>query len=193
MNALPEGTDGLVVGGGFPEVMAEALAANTSLLADVRARVDAGLVVWAECGGLLWLARSLDGHPMVGAVAGGAAMSERLTLGYRTAVQLVETPLGPAGTQLRGHEFHYTHLAPAGTALQLTGRTGTTTGGFASPTLLASYLHIHLAARPDLAESFVRSVIRSRGSATARDCGAAPRRDRAVGDAPARRAGSGRT
>ena len=192
-DALPEGTDGLVVGGGFPEVMAEALAANTSLLADVRARVDAGLVVWAECGGLLWLARSLDGHPMVGAVAGGAAMSERLTLGYRTAVQLVETPLGPAGTQLRGHEFHYTHLAPAGTALQLTGRTGTTTGGFASPTLLASYLHIHLAARPDLAESFVRSVIRSREAAAARGRGAAPRRDRAVGDAPARRARSGGT
>ena len=50
---------------------------------------------------------------MVGAVAGGAAMSERLTLGYRTAVQLVETPLGPAGTQLRGHEFHYASLVDA--------------------------------------------------------------------------------
>ena len=61
--ALPPAVDGLVVGGGFPEVYGEALAANEPLLADVRRRVGGGLPTWAECGGLLWLSRSLDGRP----------------------------------------------------------------------------------------------------------------------------------
>lgn len=158
-DALPASIDALVIGGGFPEVMVEQLAANEPLRRDVRDRIDRGLVVWAECGGLLWLAEALDGHPMVGAVAASARMTDRLTLGYRTAVQQVATPLGPAGTELRGHEFHYTALDPPGGALELTGRTGTAPGGWASPRLLASYLHVHLGARPDLAEAFVRTAI----------------------------------
>ncbi len=153
--ALPDGIDGLVIGGGFPEVMAGSLRANEPLRHDVAERVAGGLVTWAECGGLLWLARSLDGHPMVGALAVDAAMTDRLSLGYRTARQLVDTPLGPAGTVLRGHEFHYTSTEPAGAALELTGRTGTALGGFATATLLASYLHVHLAGQPALAEHFV--------------------------------------
>ncbi len=157
--ALPPDIGGLVIGGGFPEVMAEQLGDNETLRADVRARLAGGLTVWAECGGLLWLARSLDGHLMLGAVAADAVMTDRLTLGYRTAVQQVATPLGPAGTSLRGHEFHYTSIEPGGHALELTGRTGTAIGGFASPSLLASYLHVHLAGRPDLAESFVAASL----------------------------------
>ncbi|MGN6692838.1 MAG: cobyrinate a,c-diamide synthase, partial [Aquihabitans sp.] len=100
--------------------------------------------------------------PMVGAVEAEAAMTDRLTLGYRTAVLQVDSPLGPAGTELRGHEFHYTATEPAGAALQLTGRTGTSPGGYASPRLLASYLHVHLAGRPDLAEAFVAAAIAGR-------------------------------
>lgn len=156
--ALPDDVDGLVVGGGFPEVMAAGLSTNEPLRRDVAARVAGGLVTWAECGGLLWLARSLDGHPMVGALAVTSAMTERLTLGYRTVRQQVASPLGPAGTELRGHEFHYTDTTPAGSALELTGRTGTTLAGFASGTLLASYLHVHLAGQPALAEAFVAAA-----------------------------------
>ena len=59
--ALPDDLDGLLVGGGFPEVHAAALADNVPLLADVARRIGGGLVTWAECGGLLWLCRSLDG------------------------------------------------------------------------------------------------------------------------------------
>ncbi len=160
--ALPPDVDALVVGGGFPEVMVEQLAANQSLRSDVRARIDEGLVVWAECGGLLWLAATLDGHSMVGAVAADGRMTERLTLGYRSAVQTVDTPLGPAGTELRGHEFHYSTVEPSGSALTLTGRTGTHVGGFGSPRLLASYLHLHLGGRPDLAEAFVDAAVAAR-------------------------------
>ena len=94
---------------------------------------------------------------MAGVVPVRARMTDRLTLGYRTASTSVASPLGPAGTALRGHEFHYSTADPPGDALVLEGRTGTTRGGHATPRLLASYLHVHLAATPELAESFVRT------------------------------------
>ena len=152
---LPEACVGLVAGGGFPEIYGGALADNRSLLADVRTAMAGGLVVWAECGGLLWLSKMLGDHLLVGAIAARATMTDRLTLGYRHGVTRAATPLGPAGTAVRGHEFHYSTIDPAGGALALEGRTGASIGGFGSSTLLASYLHLHLAARPDLAERFV--------------------------------------
>ena len=159
---LPEGVTGLYAGGGFPEVFAAALAANRPLLDDVRARIGAGMVTWAECGGLLWLARSLDGHALAGAVPADAAMTDRLTLGYRRARLRVDSPLGPAGTDLRGHEFHYSTLDPPGDALDWSGRTASGRAGFASPTLLASYVHLHLGADPGPAERFVAACARAR-------------------------------
>jgi cobyrinic acid a,c-diamide synthase len=155
---LPDGAEGLVMGGGFPEVFAAALADNRPLLADVAARVRAGLVTWAECGGLLWLAGSLDGHRLCGVIPADGHMTDRLTLGYRTATMNIETPLGPSGATVRGHEFHYSTVEPAGDALSLQGRFGSGPAGWASPTLLASYLHVHLGAAPELAERFVRTV-----------------------------------
>lgn len=155
--ALPAEARGLYVGGGFPEVFAEALAANVPLLDDLRRRAPS-LAVWAECGGLLWLARSLDGHRLAGVIAAEGRMTERLTLGYRRATARADTPLAPAGAELRGHEFHYSVLEPAGHALDLRGRFGSGTAGFASPTLLASYLHLHLGATPAPAERFVATA-----------------------------------
>jgi cobyrinic acid a,c-diamide synthase len=154
-SALPAGVLGLVAGGGFPEVYAAQLSANTALLDDVRQRVANGLVTWAECGGLLWLCDQLDGMAMAGAVRASAAMTQRLTLGYRTATSTAATPLGPAGLVLRGHEFHYSATDPDGDLFTLVGRHGTGSGGFGSDRMLASYLHTHLGARPDIAESFV--------------------------------------
>jgi cobyrinic acid a,c-diamide synthase len=156
--ALPEGTSGLVAGGGFPEVFAEALAANRPLLTDVRRRVAGGLVVWAECGGLLWLARSLDGHAMCGALPAEGRLTDRLTLGYRRAVATSLGPLAPADAELRGHEFHYSALEPPGDGLQLDGRSGPTRGGFVSPSVMASYLHLHLGGDPSPAERFVAAA-----------------------------------
>ncbi|GAC1315678.1 MAG: cobyrinate a,c-diamide synthase [Acidimicrobiales bacterium] len=153
---LPAGVRGLVVGGGFPEVYAPHLADNLRLLTAVREQVAAGLVTWAECGGLLWLSEALDGHAMAGAIPCRARMTEHRTLGYRTARTSMTSPLGPAGTTLRGHEFHYSVVDPPGSTLEMTGRTGITTGGFASSSLFASYLHQHLAGAPGIAEHFVR-------------------------------------
>ena len=154
-DALPDGIDGLVAGGGFPEVYAAELSANAPMLADVRRRVGAGLVTWAECGGLLWLSDDLDGSPMAGVVRARSSMTPRLTLGYRTATTTMDTPIGPAGTMLRGHEFHYSVTDPPGDAFELSGRHGSGVGGFGQRHLIASYVHAHLGARPDLAEAFV--------------------------------------
>ena len=159
--ALPDAVGGVVAGGGFPEVFAGALAANRPLLADVRRRVGAGLVVWAECGGLLWLARSLDGHALCGAVPADGRTTARLHLGYRTALVRTDTPVAPAGAELRGHEFRYSTLEPPGDALELRGRFGGGPGGFASPTVLASYLHLHLGGDPTPAERFVATASRA--------------------------------
>ena len=156
--ALPAGVDAVYAGGGFPEVFVEELAANEPLLADVRERVERGLVVWAECGGLLWLSRSLDGHPLCGALAAEGRMSDRLTLGYRTARVGADTPIATAGAELRGHEFHYSVLDPPGDALAMSGRDGSTRAGYASRRLLASYLHLHLASDPTMAERFVATA-----------------------------------
>jgi cobyrinic acid a,c-diamide synthase len=163
---LPEALDALYAGGGFPEVFATELAANTSLLEDVRAAVGGGLVTLAECGGLLWLSRGLDGHRMAGVVPAEAAMTERLSLGYRRAVARVDTPVAKAGAELRGHEFHYSRTTPAGDALDLSGRFGRGTAGFATPTVLASYLHLHFGADPGPAEWLVTTAsLRRRGRA----------------------------
>ncbi|HEX6597464.1 MAG TPA: cobyrinate a,c-diamide synthase [Acidimicrobiales bacterium] len=155
---LPARIHGLYAGGGFPEVYAGALAANRTLLADVRVRVDNGLVTWAECGGLLWLSRSLDGHRLAGAVPADGRMTDRLTLGYRHWWPRVDTPLAGAGTAMRAHEFHYSTLEPAGDAIDYRGRQGADRAGFASPTLLASYLHLHLGGDPAPAERFVAAA-----------------------------------
>jgi cobyrinic acid a,c-diamide synthase len=162
--ALPEGVAGLVAGGGFPEVHAEALADNGALLADVRRRVAGGLVTWAECGGLLWLSRALDGRPLVGAVDATARLTPRLQLGYRQATATVANPVLDRGASLRGHVFHYTATDPEGGALALRRKDEVRAEGFASPTLLATYLHAHLGAEPGPAERFVAACAAGRAA-----------------------------
>ncbi|MFC1402277.1 MULTISPECIES: cobyrinate a,c-diamide synthase [Streptacidiphilus] len=150
---LPEGTSALVIGGGFPEVYAERLSGNTALRESVRALAASGAPLVAECAGLLYLARSLDGAPMCGVLDAEARMTERLTLGYREAVALSDSPLATAGTRLNGHEFHRTVCEPGGgpaPAWGWRGAAGPRTEGFTSPTLHASYLHLHWAGAPQL-------------------------------------------
>jgi cobyrinic acid a,c-diamide synthase len=155
--ALPDGVAGLIAGGGFPEVHAADLAANEPLLDDLRRHAAAGLPIWAECGGLLWLAERLDDVPMAGLVPATAHMTGKLTLGYRTAVAVESSPVAVAGDGVRGHEFHYSTVEPAGSALELSARWGSRGDGFASPNLLATYLHVHPGGDPAPVERFVRA------------------------------------
>lgn len=155
--SLPDGLDGLLIGGGFPEVHAGELAGNRGLLADLAAHVRAGRPTWAECGGLLLLAEELDGHRMAGVIAGRGRMTGRLTLGYREATSQVATPIGPVGTRLRGHEFHYSVVDPPGAALRLHSRWGAGADGYGQPHLLATYLHFHPGGDPEPITEFVRT------------------------------------
>jgi cobyrinic acid a,c-diamide synthase len=148
--ALPAGTRGLVVGGGFPEVYAAQLSANAALRAEVAALAESGAPVAAECAGLLWLARSLDGAPMCGVIDADAAMTDRLTLGYRDAVAVTGSWLAPEGTRVTGHEFHRTTVTSGGAAPAWAWRDAPPEG-FVTRGVHASYLHLHWAARPEFA------------------------------------------
>ena len=159
--ALPASTKALVVGGGFPEVYASALAGNTELLADVR---RFGGLIAAECAGLLWLCKTLDGASMCGVLDADAVMTPSLTLGYRDAVALSDSPLAPAGTRVTGHEFHRTVVSPR-SGLLLSPASGAAWAwrgadpeGFATPTVHASYLHLHWAGQRGMAERLVRAA-----------------------------------
>lgn len=161
--ALPAGVGGLLLGGGYPEVHAAALAANAGLRADVRRLAHSGRPVVGECGGLMYLARSLedlDGHEheMCGVIPYRTRMLPHLTLGYREAEALRDTPLSAAGAVHRGHEFHHSALThpPTQPAYRWTGQDGAEVlEGYADRQVLASYLHLHYAATPELARRFV--------------------------------------
>ena len=154
---LPAGTAGLVVGGGFPEVYAAELSANASLRADVAALAARGGPVAAECAGLLYLSRSLDGLPMCGVLDATTEMSPRLTLGYRAAVAVTDSVLAAAGTRVRGHEFHRTVGTPVAGDRPAWQWSAEGSEGFVAGSVHASYLHLNWAGRPELARRFVAS------------------------------------
>ncbi|MEV4785411.1 cobyrinate a,c-diamide synthase [Streptomyces tuirus] len=154
---LPEGTAGLVIGGGFPEVYASELSANEPLRKAVAALAERGAPVAAECAGLLYLCRELDGLPMCGVLDASARMTERLTLGYRDAVAVGDSVLAAAGTRMRGHEFHRTVVEPGSGAEPAWGVRGPRprVEGFVERGVHASYLHTHWASEPGVARRFV--------------------------------------
>ncbi|CAL9328110.1 cobyrinate a,c-diamide synthase [Nocardiopsis dassonvillei] len=156
--ALPPGTRGVYLGGGFPEVYAGELAANRGLLTQLREAARDGVPTVAECAGLLYLAESLDGEPMAGAVPARARMTGRLTLRYPEAVSPGDTLLTRAGERVTGHEFHRTALTPGARGDLPAWEIEGAPEGFASPTLHASYLHVHWAGHPRLAARFADAV-----------------------------------
>ena len=134
------------------------LADNRSLIAELRAAAAAGIPTVAECAGLLYLCRTLDGTPMVGAVSADAAMTPRLTLGYRTATSPADCLLTETGAEVTGHEFHRTKVTPSDG--QPAWHLPAGPEGFATPTLHAAYLHTHWAGHPALAQRFAQAVHR---------------------------------
>jgi cobyrinic acid a,c-diamide synthase len=150
--ALPD-AQALVLAGGFPEVFGEELSGNARLRDEIAA--FAGPIL-AECGGLLYLARELDGRPMCGVLDVAAEMTPRLTLGYREATALADHPVWPQGSRVRGHEFHRSRVTPEGGAWEHgKGREGHVRG-----LVHASYLHTHWAATPEVAHRLVTAAAR---------------------------------
>lgn len=161
--ALPPGAGGLLLGGGFPEVHAADLAGNLELRAAIAAHARRGGAISAECAGLLYLARELDGAPMCAVLPASARMTPRLELGYRDAVGGGAF----AGLAVTGHEFHRTQVSPAAGADQGWAPAWTLSGGaggparpegFARGRVHASYLHVHPAGAPELVARFVRAA-----------------------------------
>jgi cobyrinic acid a,c-diamide synthase len=151
---LPEGTAGLILGGGFPELHAAGLSANGRLRDRVAALAARGAPVAAECAGLLYLARTLDDRPMCGVLDVRATMTPKLTLGYRQAVAVTDSVLARAGDVVRGHEFHRTAVVPAA-GDQPAWQVGPgAVEGHVAGSVVASYLHTHWAGHPAAAARF---------------------------------------
>ncbi len=172
--ALPPDIDAVWLGGGFPEHFAPRLAANTSMIAALRAHAEHQRPLYAECGGLMYLCEWLeDQHgqrtPQVGLIPGGTRMTTRLQqFGYAEATFLHDTLFGPAQTTVRGHRFHYSVYEPGATPLPCAYRiTRATTGetsleGFVRDQVLATYLHVHLGSQSTMAQHFVERCRRQR-------------------------------
>jgi cobyrinic acid a,c-diamide synthase len=159
---LPAGTDGLILGGGFPEVHAGGLAANERLRARVAALAGRGAPVAAECAGLLYLARTLDDRPMCGVLDIKAAMTPKLTLGYRRAVAAADSVLAQAGDVVHGHEFHRTTVSPPGGAAAAWRYNSGQLEGHVTGNVVASYLHTHWAGHPAAAARFAAASAKAR-------------------------------
>jgi len=164
---LPANLHGVYLGGGYPELFAAELAANTALKQSLKEQAAAGLPVYAECGGLMYLSEEitdLEGraHPMAGLLPLKVRMLKKLkALGYREITLLAAGLLGPAGTRARGHEFHYSEIAGEADGLErlyrLTARQGQEAPpeGFCRGRVLASYVHLHFGSNPAVARHLV--------------------------------------
>lgn len=171
---LPANLDGIYLGGGYPELYADALGRNASMSAGIRAFAEAGNPLYAECGGMIYLGKSLttiDGssYPMVGLLPMEFEMTPRLIqFGYVDVEFIKDCLLARKGTNVRGHSFHCSRLR-AGSTLPTAYRLKYSLSrceeleGYQFKNVLASYVHLHFRANPTLAQSLVTSARRARG------------------------------
>ena len=163
---LPENIQGMYFGGGFPEVFASQLAANTNILLSVKTAILSGMPTIAECGGLMYLCEQIidfagKAWSMAGVLPTTTVMDKRLSLGYRRAVALQDSILVPKGKIVCGHEFHRSHLLsnpdkPLWQTYRYDVEEFTGEEGWVLPTNLhASYVHLHWGATPEIPQRFL--------------------------------------
>ena len=167
---LPKGVHGIILGGGFPEVLADQLEKNRSMIMSIRNAVEEGMPIYGECGGLMYLTRSISGHRgekkarrMIGIVEADTLMTRRLTLNY-TEAECNGPVFGK--THIRGHEFHYSSIQNIARDSRFAysikkgeGVTGDQDGFIINDNGLAAYMHLHFANRK-LADRLVLSCTR---------------------------------
>ncbi|MGK7923356.1 MAG: cobyrinate a,c-diamide synthase [Trichodesmium sp.] len=165
---LPEGTQGLYFGGGFPEVFAQQLSENILVRKAVQEAIISGIPTYAECGGLMYLSEAIidfnsNSWEMVGILPTKAVMGKSLKLGYRQAITNVDTPLLAANTQVYGHEFHRSELTaiPSKTLYKMwrfdedKNQIPATMEGWNFYQVHGSYLHLHWGNRVDIPRRFI--------------------------------------
>jgi cobyrinic acid a,c-diamide synthase len=163
VDALPDGTDAVLLPGGFPEQFTGELSANDVVRRQIKELAAAGAPVHAECAGLIYLAAELDGYPMCGVLAGSARFTPQLTLAYRDAVAVADSSLYSVGQRVVGHEFHRTAVTftdsyqPAWVyqVQEQAHDRAAARDGVVHAGVHASYLHTHPAAVPDAVTRFV--------------------------------------
>ncbi|MDY6785390.1 MAG: cobyrinate a,c-diamide synthase [Cyanobacteriota bacterium] len=171
---LPKGIQGLYFGGGFPEIFAAQLSDNQNICATVRKAIEAQIPTYAECGGLMYLSQRIvdfnhRSWSMVGALPTDAIMSKRLSLGYRQAQTLQDSPLLSKAETVWGHEFHRSQLTSLSTKPLFTIIQGLTSNNIASNNRVgegwkthqvhASYIHLHWGERPQIPQRFLRHCL----------------------------------
>ncbi len=169
---LPEGIAGIYLPGGYPELFAAALAANVLMKGAIRNAIEAGVPVYAECGGFIYLTNGVETHcnaslphEFVGIFPTTARMlPKRKALGYREVELAANSVIGAKRTVARGHEFHYSEMAELPAAVERVYRVrknGIDLGveGYRYRNCLASYIHIHFGSCPELATAFVASCV----------------------------------
>jgi cobyrinic acid a,c-diamide synthase len=173
---LPAGLQGMYLGGGYPEVFAARLAENRNILQSIRHQAQAGMPIYAECGGLMFLSegiQDLEGksYAMAGVLPFRVRMLPRLrALGYREITLAAQGLLGPAGTRARGHEFHYSEIISEPDGLsrlyRLTDRNGEVSRleGYTRNNVLASYVHLHFGSNPEAARNLLENCQRFKES-----------------------------
>jgi cobyrinic acid a,c-diamide synthase len=161
--SLHESIGGIYIGGGYPELYAKALEDNRLLRDEIRQAVEKGMPVYAECGGLMYLGKSIEHEGRVSRMAGVFPWTTRLlpkrkALGYREAALTSICPFLKKG-KIRGHEFHYSEMSAGGTgtAYMVSGGEGTGEEGFVYRNALASYIHLHFASNPAFAAGFIKT------------------------------------
>jgi cobyrinic acid a,c-diamide synthase len=166
---LPKSIDGLYLGGGYPEMHASYLSKNASMIKSVQSFAISGKPIYAECGGLMYLSRSikdLDAQywPMAGILPCETAMNTKLqTLGYCEVKLKENCIIGKKDMKFKGHEFHYSSITDTTeekneNGYEISYRSGrSNVGGYINKNILASYVHLHWGQTPEAAESFIQS------------------------------------
>lgn len=165
--AVPHGADAVYIGGGYPELHAEALSRNASMLRSIRTWADAGKPLYAECGGLMYLSdciRNFDDtlFAMAGVFPFETRMMKKPRLGYREIILNEACVLGGKGEKVRGHEFHYSEITggAAGSVYSMCDSRGISlpVEGYRRKNTLASYVHVHFGSNRGIAGSFAAFV-----------------------------------
>jgi cobyrinic acid a,c-diamide synthase len=167
-NKIPEKTDLLYLGGGFPEIFAGQLADNCEIRNSIKKFAEAGGRIYAECGGMMFLCRNLRNSqgrefPMCGVLPASTFMKDRMrALGYREVTVLHDMPFCKAGTVMRGHEFHWSDFTPDEPLAPLykasNSRGEVSDSGVIHNSVTASYIHLHFESNPTAILNMLYSI-----------------------------------